>query len=50
MKQRLTSAVWFLSPLLLLLFGDEILSLLALSVMGVMCIGGVLVKRARLYE
>ena len=47
MKQKLTSALWFLAPSLLFLFRDEILSLMALSIMGVMCIGGILVERSR---
>ena len=47
MKKRLTSLLFWLAPLLLLFYGDEILSLLALSIMGVMCIGGILVERSR---
>ena len=46
MKKRLTSGFFFALPCLLFLFNDEILSLLALSVMSVMCIGGILVRRA----
>jgi len=50
MKKNLTSLLFWLAPLVLLLFRDEILSLLALSIMGVMCIGGILVKRVKMYE
>ena len=48
MKRRIASALMFFLPCMLFLFNDEILSLLALSIMSVMCIGGILVRRAEI--
>ena len=48
MKRKLASAMSFISPCVLFVFRDEILSLLALSIMGVMCILGLLIARSRL--
>ena len=45
MIKRLTSVLWFLAPSLLFAFNDEILSLLALSIMGIMVIGGIIMAR-----
>lgn len=45
--RKLASTLAFLSPAFLFVFRDEILSLLALSIMGVMCIIGLLIERAR---
>ena len=46
MKKRILTSIFFVLPGLLFFFNDEILSLLALSIMSVMCIGGLLVRRA----
>ena len=45
MKLRLTRGLCFLAPCVLFIFRDEVLSLLALLVMGVMCIGGIIMAR-----
>lgn len=45
MKKRLTSVLLFLAPSLLFAFNDEIISLLALSIIGVMVIGGIINAR-----
>ncbi|MBO5967325.1 MAG: hypothetical protein J6S14_02370 [Clostridia bacterium] len=45
MKRRLASALMWLAPCILFIFRDEILSLMALCIMGVMCIGGLIAAR-----
>lgn len=45
MKKRLTRAMMWLAPCILFIFHDEILSLLALSIMGLMCLGGMIAAR-----
>ena len=45
MKRALARVLPFLAPCVLFIFRDEILLLLALSIMGVMCIGGIIMAR-----
>lgn len=48
MNKKYASTLMMFSPCVLFLFNDEVLSYLALSIMGVMCIVGLLIARARL--
>lgn len=47
MKGFFASAVKWILPCVLFIFRDEVLSLLALSVMGVMCLIGLVMERER---
>ena len=50
MNKVLTSVIKWAAPCVLFIFRDEILSLLALIIMGMMCLTGLIAERERCRE